>query len=99
MTAADPDIRQSVLRYASALAGDPADAIGVVVNAIPLLGWLEEAPDKADQLQRRACMDRHCANLFFVGDPGESVTPEQFLAGVRVLYAFITEAIEPECAA
>jgi hypothetical protein len=99
MTGADPEIRHAVLRYASALAADPSDAVTVVVNAIPLLGWLQDAPDEQDQALRKACMDRHHANVHFLeGGAGELLTPEEFLAGVITLYAFVTTAFSGDTA-
>lgn len=90
MTGADPELRQAVLRYASGLASDPSDPIAVVLNAVPLLAFLQDADDAADQAVRRACMDRQYGNLFFEAVPVDPVTPEEFLADVLVLYAFVT---------
>jgi excisionase family DNA binding protein len=75
------------LRYTSALTTTTSDPVAVVINASPLVGWLEDAADKADLEVRCMAMCRQHTNRVAV-DPDDD--PDRVLAEARTLYAFLT---------
>lgn len=76
--------RGDVLWVASRLTRTPEDADAVMSNARPLLSWIEDAPDAADQEVRWQAMRRQCWNEDRPDDD-----PDRFLAETGKLYAFL----------
>jgi hypothetical protein len=89
--------RQAVLAAASAIVTDPSSAIDVVVAAIPILTWLQAAPDEDDLKVRREVLERHHANCYFVAAK-RGMTAEEFLSGCSCLYGFAAEPATAEAA-
>jgi excisionase family DNA binding protein len=88
-----PDVRADVVRYTSDLTNEESDPVAVVVNASPLVGWLEDAADEADlEIRCMALREQH-ANCFAV-DPDDD--PDRFLAQARTIYAFLTAGTTAE---
>jgi hypothetical protein len=86
-----PQVRARVLRFASALTREPDNAAAVAVNASPLLAWLEAASSPQDMRARlRALSQHHQDTALAVPDDN----PDRFLAGARMLYAFMTADAE-----
>jgi excisionase family DNA binding protein len=81
-----PDVRADVLRYTSALTVNKGDPVAVVVNASPLVGWLEGAADAADLEVRRMALCRQHTNRCGA-DPDDD--PDRFLTEARTIYAFL----------
>ena len=99
MTVIPPQAREDVLRYASRIASDETNPVAVVINAGPLLAWLEEAPHQADARRRLNALSRYYCNLppYHAGPDPDPVldNPDAFVEAAKVLYAFAT-AGEPE---
>lgn len=92
------DYREDVLRWASSLTINPADPVAVHANALPLLAWLDAADDPADLRARFKALYRHDMNMAQAArvrptdadDPRPTDDPDAFVAGAKVLHAFLT---------
>jgi hypothetical protein len=96
--------RLDILAIAASFTTARENAWAVALNALPLLVWAEDAPDRQDQLLRLRAMTQHRHNRrtrlqagpdALEGPAGPVLTsdpaadnPCQFLAGAEVLYSF-----------
>lgn len=91
---ASPEQRQRILRVAARLTTTRTDPAAVVINAGPLLAWVESAASEDDMRSRLVALRDHSANCAM--DPDETSVwpladnPDAFLRGAKVLYAFAT---------
>jgi hypothetical protein len=84
-----PKIRDDVLRYAARLTSDKHNPAAVVINASPILAWLEEASDEHDLRARcRALSRQHVDQALAHAEPDDN--PERFLVAARAWYAFLS---------
>ena len=63
MTEVSPRDREDVLRWATRITTLKTDPAAVIINAGPLLAWLEDATSKEDQRLRHAALARCYTNL------------------------------------
>jgi hypothetical protein len=96
--------RLDILAIAASFTIARENARAVALNALPLVAWAEDAPDRQDQLLRLRAMTQHRHNRrtrlqaspeALEGPAGPVLTcdpaadnPYRFLAGAEVLYAF-----------
>ena len=105
MIEVSPQDREEVLRWASRITSQKTDPSAVIINAGPLLAWLEDAPDRPDQRLRLAALGRVSTNAMARSeDDADDVEaflrrqglasvgddPEAFLAKAKTYYAFLT---------
>lgn len=89
-----PDDRQDILRVAARLTTASGDSSAVVINAGPLLAWVEEATSRTDMRVRLRALVQHSGNCALQRRDEAVIScadnPEVFLRGAKVLYAFAT---------
>ena len=96
----DVRTRQDLLRFASRITPQPADAVAVVANTIPMVEWLEDAPNDWDFQARLAALDRQHSNLLISGqrpdqqdsedaDPAAN-SADAYVQAAAVLHRFTT---------
>lgn len=84
----DDPARECVLRWASQFTIDQASPSAVMVNAFPLLDWLEKSLDECDFEVRHAALSRlHNNRNAAQTDPDDD--PARFVAEAEVFYAFM----------
>jgi hypothetical protein len=82
-----------VLKYASRIASDETSPAAVVINAGPLLAWLEQAHGLGDMRRRLTALSRQYCNLPLGKHPDTDPVldnPDAFVEAAKVLYAFAT---------
>lgn len=83
-------IRGDVLMYASAITTLRESATAVIVNASPLLAWLEDATDESDMQQRHNALHRQFMTRKHVPDDD----PDRFVREAQQYYAFMSTGQE-----
>ena len=87
------DDRLTILSVAGHFTTSRENAVDVAINASALLAWVEAATCAKDLQVRMRVLERHRANRSAGAAQGAELVmddPDEFLQGVRTLYAFAT---------